>query len=107
MVLKLPMHSVMHGVKRTGGQYPSVVQCMAINMPKKRDDDSGRYTQSVDDDDILAYLREQDGAGTSEVADAFDYEQSTVYRRMKRLEDDGRVSRREVGGVILWSVTDE
>ncbi|WP_227357690.1 hypothetical protein [Haladaptatus salinisoli] len=76
-------------------------------MVKERDEESGQYTQTVSDDELVAFLSEQGGAGTSEVASAFDYKQPTVYRRLKRLEEDDRVISRKIGGSLLWEVDNE
>ncbi|WP_272046134.1 hypothetical protein [Halorubrum ezzemoulense] len=74
-------------------------------MVKKRDEQSGRYTATVDDAEIVAYLRDQGGAGTSDVAEYFEYERPSAYRRLKDLEGTGRVVGREVGNSILWLAT--
>ena len=79
---------------------------MAQDMVKERDEQSGRYTATVDDAEIVAYLRDQDGAGTSDVAEYFEYERPSAYRRLKDLESAGRVAGREVGNSILWLATD-
>lgn len=79
---------------------------MAQDMVKERDEQSGRYTATVDDAEIVAYLRDQGGAGTSDVAEYFEYERPSAYRRLKDLESAGRVAGREVGNSILWLATD-
>lgn len=79
---------------------------MASNMVKNRDEESGQYTEAVTDDEILAYLSNKNGAGTTDVADHFDYKQPSAYRRLKRLEDEGRVTSREIGGSLLWEAVD-
>lgn len=80
---------------------------MASNMVKNRDEESGQYTETVTDDEIIAYLSDQNGAGTTDVADHFDYKQPSAYRRLKRLEDEGRVTSRKIGGSLLWSVAED
>ena len=79
---------------------------MAQDMVKERDEQSGRYTATVDDAEIVAFVRDQGGAGTSDVAERFDYERPSAYRRLKDLESAGRVAGREVGNSILWLTTD-
>lgn len=79
---------------------------MAQDMVKERDKQSGRYTATVDDAEIVAFVRDQGGAGTSDVAERFDYERPSAYRRLKDLESAGRVAGREVGNSILWLATD-
>ena len=79
---------------------------MVQDMVKQRDEQSGRYTATVDDAEIVAFVRDQGGAGTSDVAEYFEYERPSAYRRLKDLESAGRVAGREVGNSILWLATD-
>jgi DNA-binding transcriptional ArsR family regulator len=71
-------------------------------MPKERDEDSGQFTQVVADEEILAFLEEHDGASTADVAEEFDYQRPTAYRRLTDLREDGSVTSREVGNSLLW-----
>lgn len=80
---------------------------MGTDMPKDRDADSGKYTETHTDDEILEFLREQGPTGTADVAEEFDYEQPSAYRRLRRLEDDGTVESQKVGNARLWSVSEE
>lgn len=80
---------------------------MGPSMPKERDESSGRYTQSVSDDEIVEFVGKGSGATTSDVASAFDYERPSAYRRLRSLEEDGRVTSREVGNSLLWLPVDE
>ena len=65
-------------------------------------DQNGKYTPAASDAEILAYLSDTGGAGTTDVADEFSYEQPTAYRRLRELEDQGRVTSRQIGGSLLW-----
>jgi IclR helix-turn-helix domain. len=80
---------------------------MAMHMGKERDGDTGQYTTTTTDAEILRFLRETDGAGTTDVAEQFDYEQPTAYRRLRALEDQGRVTGREVGPALFWVATSD
>lgn len=73
-------------------------------MGKDRDE-SGQFTEVVSDDDIVAFLQNTDGASTVEVADHFEYKRPTAYRRLRDIEDEGRVQSREVGNSLLWMAT--
>lgn len=84
-----------------------MTRCMANTMVKNRDEESGQFTESVSDDEILEFLAEENGAGTTDVAKAFDYKQPTAYRRLKSLEEDGLVTSRKVGGSLFWMIGDE
>jgi predicted ArsR family transcriptional regulator len=76
-------------------------------MPLDRDTESGRYTQSYTADMVLNVLESRDGASTSEVADEIGSSRRLALRRLRELEDDGRVSAREIGNTYLWMVSDE
>lgn len=82
-----------------------MTECMASDMPKERDEKSGRYTESVTDDEIVGYIRERGGVATSDVATEFDYERPSAYRRLKALEEAGDVEAREIGNSLLWEAT--
>lgn len=73
-------------------------------MGKDRDE-SGKFTEVVSDNEIIAYLQKTEGASTAEVADNFDYERPTAYRRLKDLEDEDQVESREIGNSLLWLVS--
>lgn len=83
-----------------------MTRCMANTMVKNRDEESGEFTESVSDAEILEFLVEENGAGTTDVAEAFDYKQPTAYRRLKSLEDDDRVISRKIGGSLFWEADD-
>lgn len=83
-----------------------MVKYMGRHMAKERDETSGQYRTVVDDGAIVAYIREQGGAGTSDVADRFDYARPSAYRRLRTLERDGRVVSREIGNSLLWLAID-
>ena len=76
-------------------------------MVKDRDEKSGRFTATVSDDEIVNFVRSERGVPTIAVADEFDYERPTAYRRLKSLEDDGRVTRREIGNSLLWEAAND
>ncbi|WP_157224710.1 winged helix-turn-helix domain-containing protein [Natronococcus occultus] len=71
-------------------------------MVKDRDEESGQYTETVTDEEIAEFVRNSNGLTTSEVADEFDYERPTAYRRLKSLEESGDVQSRKIGNSLLW-----
>lgn len=77
---------------------------MPNTMGKRRDKESGQYTKAIPDEEIVKFVKNRGGAGTAEVADRFDYRQPTVYRRLKALEEEGRVHSRKVGHSLLWEI---
>lgn len=74
---------------------------------KDRDSDTGEFTPTHSDSDLLHFLRTEGQAGTQAVADWFDYTQPTVYRRLRQLERDGEVESERVGNALLWRVHQE
>ena len=76
---------------------------------KNRDGETGRYVQSVSDADILTFLAENELVGSGDVADRFEFTLPTAYRRLKALEEEGRVESRTVGGgnSLIWTLADE
>jgi len=80
---------------------------MATNgekMPRERDKQSGQYRTAYTDEDFLSVIREGDQPSTPEIADALGCADRTALVRLHELADEGRVERRKVGAVNLWSV---
>lgn len=75
-------------------------------MGKERDE-SGKFIEVVSDGDIVDYLQNTGGASTSEVADEFDYERPTAYRRLSSLEEEEQVQSFKIGNSLLWKAKDE
>ena len=75
-----------------------------IVMGKQRDSDTGQYTPSHSDEDLLAYLNAAGPTSTQAVADQFEYQQPTAYRRLRQLEQEGKVTSERVGNALLWSI---
>jgi GTP-sensing pleiotropic transcriptional regulator CodY len=77
-------------------------------MPRERDDESGKYTDTFDDDEFLAALREEDGvAGTSDLADAVGCTSRHALNRLQKLEEAGEVTSKDVGRSFVWMLADE
>lgn len=83
---------------------------MATNrreMPRERDEESGKYRTSYSDEDFLDAIREADGQpSTPEVADALGCADRTALVRLHELADAGEVERRKVGAVNLWMLAE-
>ena len=68
----------------------------------------GRFAPKVPDERFFEALRELGGAGgTQEIADEVGCIYDTAYKRLRRLEDDGEVTRRKVANANLWVRVDE
>lgn len=77
-------------------------------MPRKRDEESGKYRTSYRDEDFLEAIQVADTQpSTPEIADTLGCANRTALVRLHELADEGEVERRKVGAVNLWSVTVE
>jgi len=75
-------------------------------MPAGRDTESGRFSTAYSDDDFLEAIRRRDQPSTPEIASALGCADRTALVRLHELADEGKVKRRKVGAVNLWSVAD-
>lgn len=74
----------------------------------ERDEDSGRYTETYPLDQFVEALRALGGAaGTQDVADEVGCIYDTAYKKLRSLEDDGRVTSQKVANARLWRVGDD
>jgi len=73
----------------------------AKGMAGNRDPDTGRYTQSYTDQEVLGSL-EGTRLGTSEVAEALECHRTTAHSKLRELEDRGLVTSTKVGNTLMW-----
>jgi Mn-dependent DtxR family transcriptional regulator len=77
-------------------------------MTRERDEESGKYRTSYSDENFLEAIRTADTQpSTPEVAAALGCANRTALVRLHELADEGKVERRKVGAVNLWSLTPE
>jgi predicted DNA-binding transcriptional regulator AlpA len=72
-------------------------------------DESGQFESELGNEDIMSYFAERRPFHTAqEVADRFGIDRSTAYRRLSRLEDDGRLEKVSLGSrtVVWWYTAD-
>lgn len=65
-------------------------------------DESGRYTATYAEADILAAVREHAPAATQEVAEMVGFSRQNADYRLRRLADEGKVRRKKVGPTLVW-----
>lgn len=74
-------------------------------MPKDRDEESGKYTESYPPEAFIEALESLSGsAGTQEVADEVGCAYRTAFAKLSDLEDEGEVTSRKVGNARLWKL---
>lgn len=70
------------------------------------DERSGPFTQDVSDEEILEFIEQEEVVSTQEVAQEFDYHIQTARRRLKELEQEGKVKRKDVGKRFVWWISE-
>lgn len=73
-------------------------------MPNE--DQRGPFEKQHSDDDILEYVAANEIVTTKEVAEHFEYHLQTARRRLKALEREGRLKKKDVGKRFVWWISD-
>lgn len=67
------------------------------------DEPSGPFEEQVSDEEILAFIEQEEVVTTKEVAEEFDYHLQTARRRLKQLHQDGEIQQKDVGKrFVFW-----
>ncbi|MFC7059179.1 DeoR family transcriptional regulator [Halovenus salina] len=66
------------------------------------EEDSGPFEQKHSDEELLQYIEEGEVVTTKEVAEHFEYHLQTARRRLKSLEREGRLHKKDVGKRFVW-----
>lgn len=67
---------------------------------------SGPFEERVSDEEILAFIEQEEVVTTKEVAEEFDYHLQTARRRLKQLNQDGEIRQKDVGKRFVWWIPD-
>lgn len=74
-------------------------------VPKERDEESGKYTETYPLEDFTEALELLSGAaGTQEVANEVGCAYRTAFAKLSELEDKDKVTSRKVGNAQLWQL---
>lgn len=65
--------------------------------------EGGRFEPEHTDEEVLDAVRKHEPAGTKEVADELGIARQSADYRLRRLLDEGRVSKKKVGNSLVWS----
>lgn len=75
-------------------------------MPKERDEESGKYTETYPLEAFIEVLESlSSAAGTQEVADEVGCAYRTAFAKLSELEDKDKVTSRKVGNTQLWQLS--
>jgi predicted transcriptional regulator len=65
--------------------------------------EGGRFEPEHTDGEVLNAVRKHEPAGTKEVADELGIARQSADYRLRRLLDEGCVSKKKVGNSLVWS----
>lgn len=73
-------------------------------MKEKERNEDGQYKPEHSDNEFVRAITEHEPAGTKEVADELGITRQGADYRLRRLEEDGKVSKKKVGNSLVWLV---
>jgi predicted ArsR family transcriptional regulator len=68
----------------------------------EQDRETGKITQQYTDEQFIAVVKESSPASTSEVAEGVGCSSDNAYRRLKALEEAGKVESKMAGNSLIW-----
>lgn len=76
---------------------------MAEDTPYfEQEEETGQITQKYPDSAFIQAVEEHSPASTSEVGDAVGCSSDNAYRRLKALEEAGKVKSKMAGNSLIW-----
>ena len=93
------------------GYTTRIIDSRTFSFAVSRDEreDTGRYVETVTLDDVFAVFEAVEGpvVTSGDVAEALDCSRETARRKLRTLEQQGRVAGRKTAGRVVWWVVDE
>jgi len=72
-------------------------------MPKDRDEDTGKYTETYPQEKFISAINSLEGAAsTQEIAEEVGCAYRTAHAKLSALEKENKISSRKVGNSKLW-----
>ncbi|MFC7135353.1 MULTISPECIES: winged helix-turn-helix transcriptional regulator [Salinibaculum] len=71
---------------------------------KRERNEGGRFEPTHSDKEVIDAVRKHTPAGTQEVAEELGIARQSADYRLRKLLDEGRVSKKKVGNSLVWSV---
>ena len=68
----------------------------------EQDKDTGKITQQYSDDEFIEVVQDSSPASTSEVAEGVGCSSDNAYRRLKELEEAGKINSKMEGNSLIW-----
>lgn len=96
--------AVSHSTKGLTWTAPLVTRLMGRSDEARERDrgESGEFENVYDDEVFLTVLDEEELPTTTEVAEAVGCDRRTAYYRLTKLESEGVIESRRVGGTLVW-----
>jgi len=77
-------------------------------VPRDRDNETGQFSTTYTTEKALAAIEEYDGAAsTAEVQETLGCSRRLALDLLHELEDEGRVSTREISNTYLWMIQED
>lgn len=78
-------------------------------MSNDEREDTGRFSETVTPDDVFGVFETVDGpvVTSGDIAEALDCSRETARRKLRTLEEHGRVASRKTAGRVVWWIVDE
>jgi len=74
----------------------------------KRDNDTGEFTETYPHQEFLQSLESLSGqASTQEITNEVGCAYRTAYQKLVELEEDGKISSKNIGNARLWILVEE
>lgn len=68
----------------------------------KQDEETGKITQQYSDEKFIEVVKDSSPASTSEVAEGVGCSSDNAYRRLKSLEEAGKIQSKMAGNSLIW-----
>jgi len=72
-------------------------------MSENDRDDRGYFQAEHDDGEYLAAVTEHEPAGTAEIAEAVGVTRQNADKRLRQLQDEGKVRSKKIGTSLVWT----
>jgi len=71
-------------------------------MSQERDE-KGRYSEKTPAEEVLELFDDTEPRTTSEVAEVLDVAQKTAYNKLEQLQEEGKIRKKNIGGLaVVW-----
>jgi predicted ArsR family transcriptional regulator len=68
----------------------------------ENESDEEYFVEKASDEDILNYVKQEEVVITKEVAEHFEYHLQTARRRLKELEQEEKLLKKDAGKRLVW-----